>query len=167
MYELLHNFWFLLFLSTTAIGVAGTITHAWQKVCSAEAEVRLKKAMLERGLTVAEMEALLQPAPLSEDQIVEKLGQVLAEKDASKETIQRVMGAFNASDSPGKRTLSYALFGLCNGSDPSDEQIFAVLAGLSRPPEEGGKWQNPEPKLALPATGTDGKGDVHAIRAAP
>ena len=86
--------------------------------------------MLARGLSIGEMEILLQPPAVRDEQIVEKLGNLLAERDAS--TIENVMRAFDASDLPRKRLLYHAILGLCEGGDPSEEQILAVVVGLGR-----------------------------------
>jgi hypothetical protein len=170
MNELLGNFWFLVFASITT--VAGIIAHAWQKIRTAEAEARLKQAMLERGLSVDEMERLLQPqspAPkclLSDEELVKALAKHVAGR--SEETIKRVMGTFNASDPPSKRLLCHAILGLFDYEFPSDEKILAVVRGFCRlDGDEVGIWQNSEPKLAQPATGTGAKSGAQAIRAEP
>src|SRR5262245_21389805 len=121
MYELLGNFWFLVFASITITSDVGTLAHAWQKTRRAEAATALRQTMLERGLSVEEMERLLRPAsflndepppespaaepPLSDEQLVQNLTNRLAEQSASGETIQEVLKAFQAADPSRKRLL--------------------------------------------------------------
>jgi hypothetical protein len=135
MPDVLHDFWFLAFAAGAIVGVVGVVARAWQGIRTVQAETRLKQAMIDRGLSVAEMQALQQPPPLSDEQIVQKLGELLAEKEASKHTIERVMAVFNSSDARGKRILCHALIGLCETCDATDEQFGAVVDGLCRPAE--------------------------------
>jgi hypothetical protein len=120
-----------LMLSGAFIAASGAFAHAWQKVRTADADARLKQAMLARGLSMDEMQVLLQPPAMLDEQLVEKLGNLLAERDAA--TIEYVMRAFDASDLPRKRLLYHAILGLCEGGDPSEEQMLAVVVGLGRP----------------------------------
>lgn len=66
IFDLLTNFWFLVFAFVTLTSIAGTIGNFWYKAKQAELKLRqleieaaLKQEMLQRGLSAGDIERVL------------------------------------------------------------------------------------------------------------
>jgi hypothetical protein len=145
MFDVLHSFWFLVAVTVIICSVTATIAQAWQKVRRLEQEAALKQEMLRRGLSVDEMERVLransrpQPeAALSADEkVVEDLVTNLGIYDASGRVIEQVLAAVRGADSSTRRSICRAVKAVLENSnlegDAKDEQVLAVVRGLSSP----------------------------------
>ena len=105
MIELLHNFWFLVFLAVIVCSVTATVAQAWQKVRRGQQETELKLEMLHRGLSVEEMERLLRCSKAHEDtdeQAVVDLVEALGGCGASAASRRS-----RSSDTPRTRCMVY------------------------------------------------------------
>lgn len=189
MIELFGNGWFL-FFATVIIALAmitlalavGLLADAWRNIRVEEKTIALKQEMLARGLSVREMERLLRPvpgpnverppespiaeAPLNDGQLVQKLMHRLAGESASESAIEAILKAFVAADPSGKLLIYYAIFGLTDRFDASDEQILAVLNGLrGSGVKEDPIQRDQEPNLAFRASAIHETDRVAANRA--
>jgi hypothetical protein len=163
--------------------VAGAVVAIVVPLCAvqsartrkAEADARLRQDMLARGLSVADIERLSTTDSVADDaqQLVNGLISILALNKASGEALETALAAFQAADLRTKRLLYQAILGLCQGQETnaSDEQILGVVRGLCRRErQEGGNWQNAEPRLPetpSPVPEIDGKWGDDRIRAEP
>jgi hypothetical protein len=150
MNELLGNFWFLVFASTTIISVACALIFACVQVHRTEAATRLTQAMLARGLSVDEMERLLRPpAAVNDERHIGALAQRLSVLEASGDTLQTVLEAFQAADPATKRLLSRTILSICAEGNKCDDQILGIVRGLLRPGgAKGSTGLNSEQKCA-------------------
>ncbi len=186
MFELLGNFWFLLFGMIAVIAIA----EAWQKVRRGEQETELKRDMLQRGLSVEEMERVLragsgkhkEPKAKSgrDERIVERLAAHLGKCQASGPVIDEVLTTVRAADSAGKLAIERAVQGLiCGSSDGEIKEERDPRGGprflppgrrIRREPTRAAADQHRHPADAGPGVAADRPGlsallgDLRALR---
>jgi hypothetical protein len=143
MFDLLHNFWFLVAVTIIVCSVTATIAQAWQKVRRDHQEFLLKSDMLERGLSVDEMERVLRAnsktvvkiASSADEKAVADLVDNLGMYGVSGRVIEQVLAAVRSADPAFRRALCRAVKGVMENSklegEAKDEQVLAVVRGLS------------------------------------
>jgi hypothetical protein len=184
LWELLGNFWFLVFLTVIVTSVVYALTEAWQKVRRAELETALKRQMLDRGLTVAEMEQLLRASPRSsppapaDGRVVEKVAETLAEHQAPPQVIEQVLIAVRRAD-PGTqqaihRAIEAVVAKALEEDEPANaEAILAFVRGLSTPVERAPaaeqaavpQWPPHAPSVPGPVSGIKAVPDLPSVKA--
>ena len=137
-------------------GIAAMALSFWHRVRVAEAEVALKKNMLERGLTPDEIERLLtcqaDPAepprpPRTDAEAVEELGLILNTSGVSAAVIEEVFLAVSTAEPNARPTIYSAIRGLA-GADrdaADDKSILAALRGLRGPATPPAQTAPPKP----------------------